>query len=249
MVIWRKVVVTLLRRSLLTIVTAATLCAGAAGATEPLKVHVGIRAEFAVAAVGSVWTTNSIERRLIRIDPASNRVSARIKLKGNYPLGITYGAGSIWVANRYSGSVTRVNPRTNKAAKKKIKVGFCPYALAYGAGSIWVSNESSGTVSRINPKKNKVVKTIRVGGGPNGLVARIRLDLGDGLPARARDSHRSRQEQSHREARARPRRLDHADGGRPLDLEREQQRLPARSADAPDHGHRPRGLQPARLHA
>ena len=163
--------VTLLRRSLLTIVTAATLCAGAAGATEPLKVHVGIRAEFAVAAVGSVWTTNSIERRLIRIDPASNRVSARIKLKGNYPLGITYGAGSIWVANRYSGSVTRVNPRTNKAAKKKIKVGFSPYALAYGSGSIWVSNESSGTVSRINPKKNKVVKTIRVGGGPNGLVS------------------------------------------------------------------------------
>jgi len=50
---------------------------------------VGIRAEFAVAAVGSVWTTNSIERRLVRIDPATNRVSARIKLKGSYPLGIT----------------------------------------------------------------------------------------------------------------------------------------------------------------
>ena len=158
MVIWRKVVVSLLRRSLLTIVTAATLCTCAAGATGPLQVHVGIRAEFAVAAAGS------------RIDPATNRVSARIKLKGSNPLGITYGAGSIWVANRNSGSITRVSPKTNKAAKKRIKVGFSPYALAYGAGSIWVSNESSGTVSRINPKRNKVVKTIRVGGGPNGLV-------------------------------------------------------------------------------
>jgi YVTN family beta-propeller protein len=169
-VIWRKVVVTLLRQATLPILTAAVLCTCATAATEPLKVHVGIRAEFAVAAAGSVWTTNSIEKRLVRIDPGTNSVSARIKLNGSNPLGITYGAGSIWVANRFGASVTRVNSRTNKARKKKIKVGFSPYALAYGAGSIWVSNESSGTVSRISPKKNKVVKTIRVGGGPNGLV-------------------------------------------------------------------------------
>lgn len=141
----------------------------AAGAAGPLKVHVGIRAEFAVAAAGSVWTTNSIERRLVRIDPATTTVSARIPLKGNSPLGITSGAGSIWVGNRNSATVTRVNPVTNKVVKT-IKVGFGPYALASGAGSIWVSNESSGSVSRINPKRNRVVKTIKVGGGPNGLV-------------------------------------------------------------------------------
>jgi YVTN family beta-propeller protein len=163
---WRKVVVTLLR---LAAVLTALASIPAAGAGEPLKVHVGIRAEFAVAALGSVWTTNSIEQRLVRIDPATNRVSARIKLKGNFPLGVTYGAGSIWVANRNGGSVTRVNPKTNKAGKT-IRVGFGPYALAYGAGSLWVSNESSGSVSRINPKKNRVVKTIKTGGGPNGLV-------------------------------------------------------------------------------
>ena len=166
MVIWRKVVVTLLRLAAL---LTALACASVAGAGEPLKVHVGIRAEFAVAALDAVWTTNSIEQRLVRIDPATNRVSARIPLKGNNPLGITYGAGSIWVANRNGASVTRVNSRTNKAGRT-IRVGFAPYALAYGAGSIWVSNESSGSVSRINPARNRVAKTIRTGGGPNGLV-------------------------------------------------------------------------------
>lgn len=159
--------VTLLR---LAAVLTALACVSAAGAGESLKVHVGIRAEFAVAGAGSVWTTNSIERRLVRIDPATNRVSARIVLRGSNPLGITYGAGSIWVANRYSGSITRVNAKTNKVTKKKIKVGFGPYAIAYGAGSIWVSNESSGSVSRINPARNRVTKTIKTGGGPNGLV-------------------------------------------------------------------------------
>lgn len=169
MVIWRKVVVTLLRR-LIPFLIPAVLCTSAAGAGEPLKVHVGIRAEFAVAAQGSVWTTDSLERRLVRIDPATNSVSARIPLKGSNPLGITYGAGSIWVANRNGGSVTRVSPKTNKAGKT-IRVGFGPYALAYGAGSIWVTNESSGTVSRINPSRNRVTKTIKIGGGPNGIVA------------------------------------------------------------------------------
>jgi YVTN family beta-propeller protein len=149
---------------------AAALSSSAAGASEPLKLHVGIRAEFAVAAAGSVWTTNSIERRVVRIDPATNRVSARIKIKPSYPLGITYGAGSIWVANRYSSSVTRINTNTNRARRRAIHVGHAPYALAYGAGSIWVTNESSGTVSRINPRRNRVAKTIKVGGGPNGVV-------------------------------------------------------------------------------
>ena len=159
--------VTVLRLAAVLTALAAT---SVAGASEPLKVHVGIRAEFAVAAVGSVWTTNSIEQRLVRIDPAGNRVSARIPLKGSNPFGLAYGAGSIWVTNRNSGSVTRVNPRTNKAAKKAIKVGFGPYAITYGAGSIWVSNESSGSISRINPARNRVAKTIRIGGGPNGLA-------------------------------------------------------------------------------
>ena len=150
----------------------ATACSVAGAATEPVKVHVGLRAEFAVAAAGSLWTTDSVEDRVIRVDPETNRVVARIRTRGHSPLGITFGAGSIWVGNRNSGTVTRIAPKTNKA-RKPIRVGSGPYALAFGAGSVWVSNEASGTVSRINPKRNKVIKTIRVRGGPNGLVVAL----------------------------------------------------------------------------
>jgi YVTN family beta-propeller protein len=164
-------VVTLVARSLIGLALGAAVCSSAAGASEPLKLHVGIRAEFAVAAVGAVWTTDSLDKRVVRIDVATNRVVARIKTKGSSPLGITSGAGSIWVANRNSGTVVRINPKTNKPRTgKPVRVGSGPYALAFGAGSVWVSNESSGTVSRISPAKNRVTKTIRVGGGPNGIV-------------------------------------------------------------------------------
>jgi len=160
-----------LARPTIAVVLAATLCSAAAGSSEPLKLHVAIRAEFAVAAAGSVWTTDSLDKRVVRIDVASNRVVARIKTKGSSPLGIAFGAGSIWVANRNSASVVRINPKTNKPRKgKTIRVGSGPYAIASGAGSMWVTNEGSGTLSRINPARNRVTKTIRVGGGPNGIV-------------------------------------------------------------------------------
>ena len=163
--------VSLVTRPLVALVLAAGLCSAAAGSSEPLKLHVAIRAEFAVAAAGSVWTTDSLDKRVVRVDVASNRVVARIKTKGSSPLGITFGAGSIWVANRNSASVVRISPKTNKPRKgKTIRVGSGPYALAFGAGSVWVTNEGSGTVSRINPGRNRVTKTIRVGGGPNGIV-------------------------------------------------------------------------------
>ena len=207
--------------------------------------HVGIRAEFAVAAVGLGVDDQLDRRRLIRIDPATNRVSARIKLKGNYPLGITYGAGSIWVANRYSGSVTRVNPRTNKAAKQEDQgrlLSVCA-RLRFREHLGLERVERHGQPDQSEEEQGREDDPRR--GRPEWPGERIRVDLGDGLPARARDSDRPRQEQGHGETRPRPCRLDHADGGRPLDLEREQQRLPARSAGAPDHGHRP-GRAPTR---
>ena len=46
-------------------------------------------------------------------------------------------------------------------------------APSFGGGSVWVSNED-GTVSRIGPRRNKVVKTIRLGGQPNGIAVAFR---------------------------------------------------------------------------
>jgi YVTN family beta-propeller protein len=151
------------------ILLAAIACATAASASDPAKLHVGVRAEFLVSGAGSLWATDSVLNRVVRIDPAAGRVIARIRIRPLGPLGIAYGAGSVWVGNRSGGSVTRISPKTNKP-KANIRVGVGPYAVAYGAGSAWATNEISGTVSRINPRKNRVSRTIKVGGGPNGIV-------------------------------------------------------------------------------
>jgi YVTN family beta-propeller protein len=159
-------VVSLLRATLAVAVFAVS--GSAAGATEPAKLHVGLSAAFALPALGALWVSDHTGGRVVRVDPSSGRVKARIGV-GGYPFGLAYGARSVWVGSRYLARVTRVNARTNRP-QARIRVGSAPYALAFGAGSVWVTNEGSGTVSRIRPRRNKVIRTIRVGGGPNGIA-------------------------------------------------------------------------------
>ena len=158
-----------LRRSI-AIIAAAILvaCGTASGADAPVKVHIGVHASFVLSGGGSVWATDPILNRVVRVDPATNRIKARLGVP-NYPFGLAFGSGSLWVGSRYGSQVTRFNARTNKR-QARIRVGSAPYALAYGAGAVWATNENDGTVSRIGLKRNKVVKTIRVGGKPNGIA-------------------------------------------------------------------------------
>src|SRR3954447_24781504 len=116
------------------------------------KIQVGIPSS-AVAARGAVWVALMADGKLAKVDPASNKVVARIRV-GASPLDVTYGANSLWVANGGSATVSRVNPRTQKVVAT-IRVGIRPFSVAYGAGAVWVANLSGGTVSRIAPTRNR----------------------------------------------------------------------------------------------
>jgi YVTN family beta-propeller protein len=148
---------------------AGILAAGATAASPaPAKIPVGSYTGVVVSAYGSVWTTDLVLNRLVRIDPKAARVSGRIRL-GQRPYGLAAGAGSIWVASQATDTLARVSPRTLKVAKR-IHVGFQAFAAAFGAGSAWVSIESEGSVARVSPRKNRVVARIRSFDDPNGLV-------------------------------------------------------------------------------
>ena len=227
----RKIVVSVLRRSLAVLVLAvAVACGSASSADAPSKLHIGVHAAFVVSGGGSVWATDPVTNAVVRIDPAAVRVKAKLGAPG-YPLGLAFGSGSVWVGSRYADRVTRFSARTNKR-QARIRVGSGPYAVAYGAGAVWVTNENVGSVSRIGPKRNKVVKTIRVGGRPNGVTVAFGSVWVARLRAGPSDPHRPRAEQGHRQRRHSDRRLDHASRGLALGLERDRQGLPARPGHA-----------------
>ena len=116
---------------------------------------------------GSLWAGGLAIGDVLRFDPASGKVTARVNV-GARVFKLAAAPGAVWAVANLSGSVSRIDTRTGKVTAT-VSVGNAPYDVEWGFGSAWVSNASSGTVSRITGKR--VVKTIKVGVEPNGLTA------------------------------------------------------------------------------
>ena len=66
----RNVVVSLLRRSLAVLgLAVAVACGSAMSADAPAKLHIGVHAAFVVPGGGSLWATDPVLNRVVRIDP------------------------------------------------------------------------------------------------------------------------------------------------------------------------------------
>jgi YVTN family beta-propeller protein len=101
-------------------------------------------------ADGSAWVTSFDRNAVLRVDRATNKVSAVVPV-GQGPIGVVAGAGSVWVADWSGGAVTRIDPATNRALAT-IHVGPSegPEGMAFGAGAVWISHKE-GAVTRIDP--------------------------------------------------------------------------------------------------
>ena len=122
---------------------------------------------------GSVWVVRD-GRRVLRIDPGSGEVVARLgagdDLGSERACGIAVGEGAIWVTT-ISGQVARLNPETNRLARLiAVEDAAC---VAVGARGVWVTSPNLGVVTRIDPATNEVVAEIDVDGFPEGIVTRF----------------------------------------------------------------------------
>jgi YVTN family beta-propeller protein len=126
---------------------------------------------------GSVWVSDDGAGELVRVDPSSNRVVARIAA-GDSPGGVAVGEGGVWVASSKrasgewsGGTVWRIDPNTNEVVAG-IEVSSILVDVAVGEGAVWASNGNHGrfgAVWRIDPETNQLSRSapIRVGGGPS----------------------------------------------------------------------------------
>jgi YVTN family beta-propeller protein len=174
------------RRSFITIVAfvaVTTACGGAVAARKPkpkpkplpnpgaalrAKLLTGQQPCGEVEGFGSMWISNFGSNTLSRIDPATNKVIATIKI-GASPCGLAVGHGSVWINAYGTNSVERVDAATNTLVAH-IPTGNATYDVLDAAGSAWTTNNLDNTVSRIDPATNTVTKTIAVPGGPAGLA-------------------------------------------------------------------------------
>ena len=147
---------------------------------------------YAAAGAGSVWQTDYENNAVLRIDPASGKVLAKIPV-GLQPLGVVVTAGSVWVANEHSGSVTRIDPATNKVVATipiNSPDSAGPQIMTAGPGGVWVDVDNMGSVVRIDAATNKVGLVVPLNGwvasdGEQVWIAPA-IDLGIGIDAQCR---------------------------------------------------------------
>jgi len=119
---------------------------------------------------GGVWVVRD-GRRLIRIDPATREIAARIgagdELGSERPCGVSAGAGAVWVTT-LSGNVARINPTTNRVSTLiEAEETAC---IAAGNAGVWATRPDAGEVVRIDPSTNEIAAEIPLEGFPQGIA-------------------------------------------------------------------------------
>jgi YVTN family beta-propeller protein len=129
---------------------------------------------------GSVWVRTG--SAIARIDAATNRIVARIRVPGAHELfhtEVATGEGAVWTSNIGAGSVSRIDPRSNAivatipvwpsnncAQDGALSKCSSPIGIATTDDAVWVALHREWKVVRIDPATNKVVATIPIGIGP-----------------------------------------------------------------------------------
>jgi DNA-binding beta-propeller fold protein YncE len=100
------------------------------GACGPLGIATGF---------GSVWVVCYWRQELVRLDPSTRRIVARIPV-GSGPLSVSTGGGAVWVTNRDSRTVSRIDPRSNATvATVRLRAPLSPQGVIARAEGVWVS--------------------------------------------------------------------------------------------------------------
>jgi DNA-binding beta-propeller fold protein YncE len=120
---------------------------------------------FAFGA-NSVWASDVQKTQLLRIDPKTSRVIARIPI--GKPLTfvdnqdqvdgwLTVRDGFVWATDQSHNRIVRISPGSERVVAS---VGVrSPWDIAVSDGSIWVPEFEPYTVARIDERSNKIVKT------------------------------------------------------------------------------------------
>lgn len=136
-----------------------------AGAAPDGSVPTDDGSPLLAVGAGAVWAAGLPARtEVVRIDPATGRVAARVVIDSD-ATGILGDERGMWVTTD-DGAVVRIDPATNQVTAAIPTAGRPVYA-ALGDTALWVS--SAGRVLRVDPADGRVLAEITGGGGPIGV--------------------------------------------------------------------------------
>ncbi|MGN6608833.1 MAG: YncE family protein [Jatrophihabitans sp.] len=110
-------------------------------------------------AGGALWVPAFFEDQVLRVDPATMTVTARVAT-GRSPGSLVSDGRSVWGALQNEQAVVRIDPARN-AVVQTVRVGSKdvtdrPYQVAWDGSQVLVSMPTSGRVARIDPATARV---------------------------------------------------------------------------------------------
>jgi streptogramin lyase len=122
----------------------------------------------AVPAFGSVWLADTDSQTLLRMDPRTRHVTARIQLGGR--MVIAAGSRALWVTLSKDGGLRllRIDPRTNRIAAR-LPLPDAPGGWGFGVpvivkGNLWVlGGEAAVRIDQATGRPTAQVRTARDG--------------------------------------------------------------------------------------
>ena len=124
-----------------------------------------------VAAAGSLWVSCCrLPPALLRVDPATGRVLARIERVGRV---VASGTGFLWALDRDEGPrLVRIDTETHETVPIGA-LGFLWTDLTVADGAVWASSREDDAIVRLDPFTGNEIERIRVGGtrGELGAIA------------------------------------------------------------------------------
>jgi virginiamycin B lyase len=118
----------------------------------------------------SLWiAVCSTPGRVLRLDPATGKVLARIPLPADLQVleegSVGSGAGFVWVVTTGDQrTLVKIDPTTNKVVDRvPVEVGVV--AARVGEGALWTTNVVTGAVDRRDPATGRLVTSVPTGKG------------------------------------------------------------------------------------
>lgn len=116
--------------------------------------------DSAVIAGGSVWVARDAGDEIDRIDPARNRLTARIKVDSR-PGGLAAGGGYVWVFHFLGPYVTRIDEATGVKRVFTIQ-GAAGTGIAYDDGAVWLLTATPSSVIKLDPATGAVLARVPI---------------------------------------------------------------------------------------
>ena len=123
-----------------------------------MTLKIGGTADWVLVTSDAVWVASTNPYDIVRVDPMTNKILARVRIPGEACSGLAFGFDSLWVPIcRSRPALVRIDAKKNAiSATLSIAPAGAEGGIAASEDSVWMVTDQHGTLVRVDPSTNNV---------------------------------------------------------------------------------------------